>query len=400
MSFLGALYANQTNIDFRRLWRYSTIVSGSLVVLTVVLLVLRGLNLSIDFEGGGVWTVPVPEGVTVAEGREAAGLADARIQLVADPDGGNFIRVQAGTDAIDSSQQVVAGLAQLGGVSTDEVSVSTVGPTWGSQITAKAVRALVLFFVVVALYLAWRLEWRMAVGALVSVVHDLGITAGVYALFGFEVSPATVIALLTILGYSLYDTVVVYDKVLENQAVMGPRVSPVDLVNRSMNQVLMRSLNTTLATILPVASMLVIGVVLLGGDTLWDFALALFIGLILGTYSSVFVAAPVLVWLKQRDPARAEAAAREAVKGGRRAAARSGPSTRVTGGATRPAAGPVDDREADDVVAGGEGGDETGDGADTKGDRQGVAAGAGRPGAGAVLVETEFAPRPRKKKRR
>lgn len=398
MSFLGALYANQTNIDFRRLWRYSTIVSGSLVVLTVLLLLLRGLNLSIDFEGGGVWTVPVPEGVTVSDGREAAGLAEARVQLVADPDGGNFIRVQAGTEAVDQSQQVVEGLAKLGGVSTDEVSVSTVGPTWGSQITAKAVRALILFFVVVALYLAWRLEWRMAVGALVSVVHDLGITAGVYALFGFEVSPATVIALLTILGYSLYDTVVVYDKVLENQATLGPRVRPVELVNRSMNQVLMRSLNTTLATILPVLSMLIIGVVLLGGDTLWDFAMALFVGLILGTYSSVFVAAPVLVWLKQRDPALAEAAAREAAKGSRRAGARSGPSTRVTGGA-KPAAGPVDGDEADDAA----GYDEP-DEADSTTDRRGVVAGAERSGAGAgagaVLVETEFAPRPRKKKRR
>lgn len=391
MSFLGTLYANQTNIDFRRLWRVSTIVSATLVVLTLVLLLLRGLNLSIDFEGGGVWTVPVPEGITVADGRDAAGLADARVQLVADPDGGNFIRVQAGTDAVDKSQQVVDGLAELGGVSADEVSVSTVGPTWGSQITAKAVRALVLFFVVVSLYLAWRLEWRMAVGALVSVVHDLGITAGVYALFGFEVSPATVIALLTILGYSLYDTVVVYDKVLENQGVMGARVSPAELVNRSMNQVLMRSLNTTLSTILPVLSMLVIGVVLLGGDTLWDFALALFIGLVLGTYSSVFVAAPVLVWLKERDPALAEAAAKEAAKGTRRATARSsGPSTSGTGGER--AAGPVDDDGAQDAdTDGGEGGD-----------RRSVAAGAGRTatGAGAVLVETEFAPRPRKKKRR
>ncbi len=397
MSFLGALYANQTNIDFRRLWRFSTVISGALVVLTAILLLLRGLNLSIDFEGGGVWTVPVADGVTVADGREAAGLAEARVQLIADPDGGNFIRVQAGTDAIDSSQEVVAGLAELGGVSVDEVSVSTVGPTWGSQITAKAVRALILFFVVVALYLAWRLEWRMAVGALVSVVHDLGITAGVYALFGFEVSPATVIALLTILGYSLYDTVVVYDKVLENQAAMGARVNPVELVNRSMNQVLMRSLNTTLATILPVVSMLVIGVVLLGGDTLWDFALALFIGLILGTYSSVFVAAPVLVWLKQRDPALAEAAAKEAAKGSRRSAARSGPSTRATGAAA-PTAGPVDTDEVDDVDEGDREGTVDAPGAGP--DRRGVATGAGRPGAGGVLVETEFAPRPRKKKRR
>ena len=388
MSFLSTLYANQTNIDFRRWWRYSVIASGSMVVLTIILLLVRGLNLSIDFEGGGVWTVPVPEGVTVADGREAAGLAEARVQLVADPDGGNFIRVQAGTDAVDQSQQVVEGLAQLGGVSTDEVSVSTVGPTWGSQITTKAVRALVLFFVVVAAYLAWRLEWRMAAGALISVVHDLGITAGVYALFGFEVSPATVIALLTILGYSLYDTVVVYDKVLENQEAMGPRVRPIDLVNRSMNQVLMRSLNTTLATILPVASMLVIGVVLLGGDTLWDFALALFIGLILGTYSSIFVAAPVLVWLKERDPALAEAAAREASRGSRRRGDAKADANRAVDGAEAAVDG-ADDDPADDL---------TGDDTAASG-RPGVGVGAGAA-AGVGAVEVPFPARPRKKKRR
>jgi preprotein translocase subunit SecF len=303
VSFLRTLYRNETAIDFRPIWRRSVVVSLALAVATLLLLVLQGLNLSIDFEGGGVWQVPVADGVTVADGREASSLTDARVQLVEDPDGGNFVRVQAGIEAIGRSPEVIAGLAELGGVSVDEVSVSTVGPTWGDQITAKAVRALILFFVAVTAYLAWRMEWRMAIGALVAVIHDLGITAGIYALFGFEVSPATVIALLTILGYSLYDTVVVYDKVLENQnGVMGDHLAPAELVNASMNQVLMRSLNTTITTILPVASMLVIGGVLLGGETLWDFALALFIGLLLGTYSSIFVAAPVLVWLKERRP--------------------------------------------------------------------------------------------------
>ena len=166
---------------------------------------------------------------------------------------------------------------------------------------------------VVSLYLAWRLEWRMAVGALIAVAHDLVITAGVYALFGFEVAPATVIALLTILGYSLYDTVVVYDKVLENDVVVQPTSgrgkkadptpeAPSDLVNRSMNQVVMRSINTTITTVIPVLSMLIVGSVFLGGVNLREFALALFIGLLLGTYSSLFVAAPVLVWLRERYP--------------------------------------------------------------------------------------------------
>ncbi len=303
MSFAQRLYRGETNVDFRPLWKRSVAVSGALVVISLLLLLIRGLNLSIDFEGGGVWEVPVDSSVTVAEGRAAAGLDEARVQLVEDPDRGTFLRVQSGSADIDRSPEIVTALAELGEVTPDDVSVSTVGPTWGSQITSKALRALIFFFIAVAGYLAWRLEWRMAIGALVAVVHDLAITAGVYSLFGFEVSPATIIALLTILGYSLYDTVVVYDKVLENQKTpVGDGVTHTELINRSMNQVLMRSINTTITTVLPVLSMLVIGGVLLGGATLRDFALALFIGLILGTYSSIFIAAPVLAWLKEREP--------------------------------------------------------------------------------------------------
>ena len=304
MSVLSSLYQGRVNIDFRPLWKRSVAVSGALVVIALVLLLVRGLNLSIDFEGGGVWEVPVADSVTVADARAALpGMEDARVQRVEDPDRGTFIRVQSGTVDINRSPEIVAALAELGQVAGDEVSVSTVGPTWGSQITGKALRALILFFLAVAGYLAWTLEGRMAVGALAAVVHDLVITAGVYSLFAFEVSPATIIALLTILGYSLYDTVVVYDKVLENHdSPVGDGVTPTELINRSMNQVLMRSINTTITTVLPVASMLIIGGVLLGGATLRDFALALFIGLILGTYSSIFLAAPILAWLKEREP--------------------------------------------------------------------------------------------------
>ena len=162
---------------------------------------------------------------------------------------------------------------------------------------------MLAFFVVVAIYLAVRLEPKMAFGALVAVVHDLIVTVAIYALFGFEVSPATVIALLTILGYSLYDTVVVYDKVLENwREVTGKKPDYTELVNRSMNQVIMRSINTTITTILPVASMLLIGAFVLGGDSLRSFAIALLIGLFLGAYSSVFLAAPLLALVKERYP--------------------------------------------------------------------------------------------------
>jgi preprotein translocase subunit SecF len=344
MSLFSDLYRGRTAIDFRPVWRWSVVVSAGLMVASLALLALHGLDLSIDFEGGGVWEVPVDDSVTVADARDAvAGTADARVQLIEDPDGGSFIRIQSGTADLDRSPEIVEGLAELGGVSPDEVSVSTVGPTWGSQITGKAVRALVLFFVSVTAYLAWRLELRMAIGALVAVVHDLALTAGIYSLFSFEVSPATVIALLTILGYSLYDTVVVYDKVLENQRTpVADGITHTQLINRSMNQVLMRSINTTVTTVLPVVSMLVIGGFLLGGLTLRDFALALFIGLILGTYSSIFVAAPVLAWLKERQPAseeyrrRQRRAAQTLVDGGAERANGAGPE-----GAPVAAAGPI-----------------------------------------------------------
>ncbi|MEL6982231.1 MAG: protein translocase subunit SecF, partial [Actinomycetota bacterium] len=267
---------------------------------------------------------PVSEDVTVADARDAlpGSIADeARIQLVGGADGADILRVQAGTESIDDSAEIAESLSALAGGSSDDVAISTIGPTWGEQITRQALSALAWFFVAVAIYLAWRLEWRMAVGALAAVVHDLVITAGVYSLFGFEVSPATVIALLTILGYSLYDTVVVFDKVLENQAgPIGAKLADADLVNQSMNQVLMRSINTTITTVIPVLSMLLIGGVLLGGASIQSFAIALFIGLLLGTYSSIFVAAPILVWLRNiRPEARRSAqieAQRQARSGG------------------------------------------------------------------------------------
>ncbi len=313
MSVLGDLYAGQSNIDFRPKWRISLVVAVVAIVVSILLLLVRGLNLSIDFEGGGVWEVPVADDVTVAQARDAVSSAeDARIQVVR-TSSGNLIQIQAGSAALERSDEIVTQMAELGDVTSDDVNVSEIGPTWGDRITSQAVRALVFFFIAVALYLAWRLEWRMAIGALAAVVHDLVLTAGVYSLFAFEVSPATVIALLTILGYSLYDTVVVYDKVLENQnGILGERMGPSDLINTSMNQVLMRSINTTITTVLPVTSMLFIGGFLLGGAGIRSFALALFIGLLSGTYSSVFVAAPVLVWLKERQPEARRAAEIEA----------------------------------------------------------------------------------------
>lgn len=299
MSLWSSLRQGTNDIDFVPIWKRSLPLSVALAVLSLLLIVTLRLNLSVDFDGGGIFEVPVDESVSVADARDAIGNPDATIQSVSDIDGAQFIRVQTSSDALDEADSIVASLADLGGVTADEVSVNTVGPKWGDEITGRALRALVFFFVVVSLYLAWTLEWTMALGALAAVVHDLLITAGVYAIFRFEVSPATVIALLTIMGYSLYDTVVVYDKVRENRPLVA-RLGQTGMVNRSMNAVIMRSINTTITTVLPVASMLIIGGFFLGGATIRGFALALFIGLLLGTYSSIFLAAPLLAWLKER----------------------------------------------------------------------------------------------------
>lgn len=302
-ALLSDLYHCRSNIDFRPLWKRTVVVSASAAAISLLLLLTIGLNRSIEFEGGGIFEVPVDNDVSVADARSAISDESARVQAVTDASGQSFIRVQTLADALGSSDEIVSELAELGGVQADAVGINEVGPTWGDQITKKALRALVLFFVVVSLYLAWRLEWRMAIGALVAVVHDLLVTAGIYSLFRLEVSPATVIALLTIMGYSLYDTVVVYDKVLENELEPGSRNKGYTaLVVRSMNQVLMRSINTTITTVLPVLSMLLIGGLLPGGSTIRDFAVALTIGLVLGTYSSIFLAAPMLAWLKERQP--------------------------------------------------------------------------------------------------
>lgn len=204
------------------------------------------------------------------------------------------------------ADEVAAALGDYAGVAADEVSISEVGPTFGEEVTEKARNALVLFFVAVAAYLTLRFKgnWKMAVAALIAVVHDILITVGVYSVTGFEVTPATVIAFLTILGFSLYDTVVVFDRVAEHVEGLGStgRETYSGVVNRSMNQVLARSLSTSLVAVLPVLSLLVVGTYVFGAPTIRDFALALFVGLVAGTYSSIYIATPVLAVWKEREP--------------------------------------------------------------------------------------------------
>jgi preprotein translocase subunit SecF len=300
-------YHERTNFDFtRRAWRWA-ILSGTVILIALIAMFTRGLNLGIDFEGGTSWQVPVRgKSASVSDVRDVIrplGLGDAKV-LVLEGDSGRSVRVQSKDINPSAEDKVTDALAQYGGVERTEVSVDTVGPTFGDQVRNNAIKALVVFFLVVAAYLAIRFEWKMAGAAIVAVIHDIIVTVGVYALTGFEVTPATVVAFLTILGFSLYDTVVVFDKIKENEAtigtVRGDNYSK--MVNRSMNQVLMRSLSTSFVAVLPVASLLFVGAGLFGALALRDFALALFVGLITGAYSSIFVATPLLAWWKEREP--------------------------------------------------------------------------------------------------
>ena len=191
------------------------------------------------------------------------------------------------------------------------------GPSWGKAVTNKARTALIAFFILISVYISFRFEWKMAIAAIVAVIHDILITVGIYSISRFEVTPATVVAFLTILGYSLYDTIVVFDRIEENTRGLSAsgRLTYSDTVNLSMNQVLMRSINTSFVAILPVASILAIGVYVLGATALEDFGLALLVGLITGAYSSIFIASPVLVLLKEREPRYAAIRQRLATKG-------------------------------------------------------------------------------------
>jgi preprotein translocase subunit SecF len=320
---LADLYHERTHFDFiDRSWRW-LLLSGTLVLVSLIALGVRGLNLGIDFEGGTQWQFTVSNGsASVNDVRDALsplGLGDAKILIL----GSDSVRVQSKDVSPAKQDQVSAALAKYGKIAIADVLVKNVGATWGDKVSNKALQALIVFFVLIAIYLTFRFEWRMAVAAIVAVLHDIIITVGVYAITQFEVVPATVVAFLTILGYSLYDTVVVFDKVKDNQArlgtVRGDTYSA--MVNRSLNQVLMRSINTSLVAVLPVGSLLIVGTYVFGGLALRDFALALFVGLLTGAYSSIFVATPLLAWLKEREPRYRALRARAAADLARQAAA-------------------------------------------------------------------------------
>lgn len=301
MSVLSRMYRGETKFDFVGASKRTLIVSLVIVASSLLLMVVRPFNLSIDFTGGVIVTVENESGAEVEDIRSELrdiGYADARVQVT----GEGFIIVQ--TEALDPDEMdvLVVAVADAAGSDLNDANVSAVGPTFGAEVTRKAIQALVVFLVVIALFITWRFEWKMALAALAALFHDLIITGGLYALVGFLVTPSTIIAILTILGYSLYDTVVVFDKVKENVHELHDRSTISGIVNLSMNQVLMRSINTSLTSLLPVGSLLLVGFLALGAETLKEFALALFIGIAVGTYSSIFVAAPILARWKETEP--------------------------------------------------------------------------------------------------
>ncbi len=328
------LYRGETTFDFVGRIRRWFLMSGLVIVAGLISLGTQGLNLGIEFEGGNSWEVLSDVPVSVArDALNAIGLPDAQVQTLRGSSG-DRLRVQAETGAKFDETQVTKTLAKLSGKPENQVSFTEVGPSWGDEVTRKAARALAIFLVVITFYITWRFEWKMALATLAALFHDIFVTVGVYSLAGFPVTPATVIAVLTILGYSIYDGIVVFDKVDENakNLIVGGRVTYSGMVNNSLNQVLMRTLNTSITALLPILSLLVIGSLVLGATTLQEFALALLVGLGASAYSSIFIASPILALLKEREPRNISI--REKVE----AKSSSGPATVLRPGKT------VDDR--------------------------------------------------------
>jgi preprotein translocase subunit SecF len=307
------LYRGETAFDFigRRKWWFT--ISSIVVLVSILSLCTRGLNRSIEFKGGESWLV-ASKTLTVADATAAAkqaGVTDPtvvqltnqlnhtrQIEVTADLNGkSEQVRTQIERNVTDA-------LAAAGHTEPGSVNLNEVGPSWGSNVTKRAIEALIVFFILVTIYISIRFEFKMAVAAIVAVIHDVLVTAGIFSLTGFQVTPDTVVAVLTVLGYSLYDTVVVFDRIRDNSKGLGAsgRITYSDMVNLSMNQTLARSINTSLVAIIPVLSVLVIGSFVLGATSLQDFGLALVIGLASGAYSSIFIASPLLALMKEREP--------------------------------------------------------------------------------------------------
>jgi preprotein translocase subunit SecF len=308
-----ALYEGQVSIDFvgRKFLWYA--LSGVILIAAVSGLLVRGVNLGIEFQGGVEYQVSMPAGqntqANVVKIRSAVANAAQQdnIDAAAAPivnTSGDSIRVQTEPLNPDDSTTISRAIQKSVGVGKDAISSDAIGATWGKQVAERALLGLVVFLILVTLFIwAYFREWKMSVAALVALAHDLVITIGIYALSGFEVTPATVTGILTILGFSLYDTVVVFDKVRENSKNLArSRKTYAEAANLAVNQTLVRSINTSVVALLPVGALLYVGVVSLGSGALKDLALALFVGMAAGAYSSIFIATPLVVQLKELEP--------------------------------------------------------------------------------------------------
>ncbi len=346
-SLAHRLYNGEAGLDVVGRSRLIYRITAVVVLLCIAAMVIRGFNFGIDFAGGNSLRLPgdTAQLEQVERAAEDAGAEVASSQVV----GGNTLLLRTGALDNDTERAVVDAVAAAAGVDPSQVSPESVSPEWGQDITRQALVALAVFLVAVVLFLAVRFQPKMAIGAIAALLHDIVVTAGVYALVGFEVSPSTVIGFLTILGFSLYDTVVVFDKVDENVRDLdrSARMTWGEAANLAVNQTLMRSINTSVIALLPVAGLLFVGAGLLGVGTLKDLALVLFVGLAAGAYSSIFLATPIVADLKEREPEvqalRRRVLARrssQARQGGDRATG-PGPvaSARRAGGAARRTAG-------------------------------------------------------------
>jgi preprotein translocase subunit SecF len=404
----GKLYRGEVSVEFvrrRRLW-YA--ISGLILLISIGALAGRGLNFSVDFKGGSVFQFADPH-ASITQVRStvtsSGGGSDAIVQHVGSGSKASW-KVQTGTRNYALAAKVQNGIGRAFGLSNKNVAFSFIGPTWGSQITDKALQALVAFLIVIVIYLSIAFEWKMAAAAFVALIHDLVIATGIYALTGFQISPATVIGLLTILGYSLYDTVVVFDKVRENTAGLlgSSRSTYSQAANLALNQTLVRSINTSIIAVLPVAGILFVGAGLLGAGELKDLALVLFVGMLSGTYSSIFIATPVAAQLKEREPqfkalakrvALRESGGRAAKRAATKASTRPGTQTAAVAIADGPAEADAVDDSVDDSY-------DSDDEATSAGEKvaAGRAAPRGTPGPGARPGPRQQPRRPGSAKRR
>ncbi|NUS71775.1 MAG: protein translocase subunit SecF [Corynebacteriales bacterium] len=306
MGLMRRLYRGETNIDFigtRKRWYIASVI---IALVCIGSMAFRGFEWGIEFAGGTQFVFDKPSSISLDEAEKLVedGGAEVQSAQVAGQGGDQRFIIKTADLADGTADSIKNSLADETGLKANEITVNSVSSSWGEQVTKQGLIALAAFLVLVSIYIAIRFEQKMAIAAIGALLHDLLLTAGAYSLIGFEVTPSTVIGLLTILGFSLYDTVVVFDKVDENTKGLlnSSKSTYAEAANLAVNQSLMRAINTSLISLLPVGALLFVGAGLLGVGTLKDLALVLFVGLAAGAYSSLFLATPWLVDLKEREP--------------------------------------------------------------------------------------------------